>query len=355
MQRTQLRSTASLFASALVVAGLVSGAVQRTSTPTRGHLDPESLGARVQALEHKLQHVTRDGSDYVFSGTRIVVRNGAGASTTDGKGNLVVGFQAKPEGSHNLIAGELSSARSYGGVVAGRSNTVTGPRSSAYGGTGHAVGGEGACVTGGVGNRASGVRATVSGGVGNTASGLQSSVLGGHQNSATSPLAVIRGGSNGQANEGQLASVSGGLGNIARGEGMVVCGGHDCWVPLPWGAVAARSSYVPSSPWPENVLIAGGDAIVTGTNSVAVGGHDAHCSGQTNTIVGGLDAFISSSAGRSTVVGGNGNQVSGVDSGTVTGGRACRAWGEDSTVSGGAQRTVTITDSWAAGGLFEAN
>ncbi len=101
-----------------------------------------------------------------YSGVNLQIVNGEGkTATANGAGNLIIGYQeargaASPDpdntrtGSHNLVVGAKHSYRSYGGLVAGFHNTVSGPHAS---------------VSGGAGNRASGLAATVSGGAGNLA------------------------------------------------------------------------------------------------------------------------------------------------------------------------------------------
>ena len=89
------------------------------------------------------------------------MNNGAGATeSTNGYGNLVIGYNEDGSGyartgSHNLVVGPEHSWTSYGGLIAGEYNAVTGPYSS---------------VSVGYGNTASGSYSRVSGGAFNTAS-----------------------------------------------------------------------------------------------------------------------------------------------------------------------------------------
>jgi len=113
-----------------------------------------------------------------FEGINVQVVNGQGETdTTNGLGNLIVGYNELGNlngddrtGSHNLVTGIQNSFSSYGGLVAGRSNTVSGQWSS---------------VSGGFNNTASDSYSSVSGGRQNTASGNYSSVSGGLSRSAS--------------------------------------------------------------------------------------------------------------------------------------------------------------------------
>ncbi len=100
------------------------------------------------------------GPHLIFEGVNVHIRSGSG--TTDdggaltGLGNLIIGYNEEPlgfaagerAGSHNLSIGTGHRYLNFGGLVAGRRNTVSG----------------------GLNNTASGNNASVSGGSGNTAS-----------------------------------------------------------------------------------------------------------------------------------------------------------------------------------------
>jgi len=121
-----------------------------------------------------------DGTTLQFSGINVQVVSGSGATSgaVNGKGNLIVGYNESgfctgsfinpnpcntnadcpvggtctpvaKSGSHNLVIGQSNAYSSYGGLVAGRKNTVSAPNAS---------------VTGGFGNTASGTQSSVSGG-----------------------------------------------------------------------------------------------------------------------------------------------------------------------------------------------
>ena len=96
------------------------------------------LEARIEVLEAalvKLACITTQGSgdvpDIVFQGCNVHVRNGQGSTqTTNGKGNLIVGYNEEGSsskergGSHNLVIGNLHEYTRYGGLVAGVFNRI---------------------------------------------------------------------------------------------------------------------------------------------------------------------------------------------------------------------------------------
>ena len=115
------------------------------------------LESQVAALNAKLASVsvvTVDGQPTVrFSGVNVQVVDGSGDTDgpVNGRGNVIVGYNANCQadtrtGSHNLIVGDAHSYSSYGGLVAGFNNTVSGIWSS---------------VTAGRNNTASGVFSSV--------------------------------------------------------------------------------------------------------------------------------------------------------------------------------------------------
>ena len=88
-----------------------------------------------------------------------------GPTAVNGLGNVIVGYNEdlpiKPwsprrTGSHNIITGIGSEYRSFGGVIAGRENSVSGPYSSVIGGVSNSATEFASTVTGGLGNRATG-------------------------------------------------------------------------------------------------------------------------------------------------------------------------------------------------------
>ncbi|MFO0891207.1 MAG: hypothetical protein U0790_18945 [Isosphaeraceae bacterium] len=129
------------------------------------------------------------------------------SQSTSGLGNLTVGYNATRDddsdartGSHNLILGDYNNYTSYGGLVAGYFNTISGFYCSVSGGAGNTASGNWSSVSGGVDNTASGNWSSVSGGDLNTASHIYSSVSGGGGNKATGIASSVSGGFNRSAN-----------------------------------------------------------------------------------------------------------------------------------------------------------
>ena len=154
-----------------------------------------ALAARVAVLESRTQDMSRlvdpnTGQDTVrFTAVNVQIVNGTGTrdAPVNGLGNLIVGyneFRGNPNanfrtGSHNLVVGDLNNYSSFGGLLAGIFNTVSGQYGS---------------VTAGNVNTASGTASSVSGGRFNTASSDYASVSGGSDNTASSYAATVSGG-----------------------------------------------------------------------------------------------------------------------------------------------------------------
>src|SRR5262249_20594250 len=146
-----------------MVLGLLSGVLPSGTT-----VDAQQGGlpARVAALEDKLVAVTFNAAnqELMLTGANLRIVNGLGSTeTTNGLGNLIVGYN-EPRGgsddgrtgSHNVVVGKEHNFTSFGGLVVGETNEISGPFAS---------------VSGGRRNTASVLAASVSGGIGNTASG----------------------------------------------------------------------------------------------------------------------------------------------------------------------------------------
>jgi len=167
-----------------------------------------------------------------FRGVNVQIVNGTGStSTIDPKatGNLIIGYNEDDgdargtctvstsgasdsrepvcasdggtftralSGSHNLVIGTGNGYSSFGGMVVGEDNLITGKF------------------------------AVVSSGGANTASGDDSSVSGGRANTASYSASSVSGGSFNLAGGGFASSVSGGDGNTASGVGASVSGGQ---------------------------------------------------------------------------------------------------------------------------------
>ena len=163
-----------------------------------------TLQGQVSDLAPKLQYVSVSGTEMFITGANLHLLSGSGATdgAKNGLGNLIVGYNELRNdetddrtGSHNIVVGKLQSYSSYGGLVAGVHNTISGIFSS---------------VSGGQANIASGNVSSVSGGVVNTASGNFAAVSGGAQNIASANSTSVSGGEYNTASGNNSASVSGG-------------------------------------------------------------------------------------------------------------------------------------------------
>jgi hypothetical protein len=113
-----------------------------------------------------------------------------------------------------------------------------------------------------------------------------------------------------------------------------------------------------------NVCVTDDGAILSGNGNTInspYGGKNAIIGGESNTLVGPDAVIIGGEAHNannsfSVIVGGYGNTGNG-DHSVVTGGRGntCGIYASYSVVSGGYIRSVTGTDDWRAGSLFEDN
>ena len=172
------------------------------------------------------------GPNIIFSGANIHIVSGSG-TTNDltGLGNLIIGYDEDPVlvpssvalalplapddrgGSHNLVIGRWNRFRQYtfGGIVAGEVNTISG---------------EACSITGGVWNEVLGYYGSVSGGYRNRAWERASSVSGGELNIALAPYATVSGGDNNVA-RGTASSILGGMSNSTDGSFAVTLGGRN--------------------------------------------------------------------------------------------------------------------------------
>ena len=141
----------------------------------------------------------------IFSDANVYIQSGAGSTdaAVNGLGNLIVGYDEDDgdakSGSHNVVVGPNHSYSSYGGLVVGWGNEISGIYSAAI--AGHY-------------NRASGTYSAVLGGHSNVASAYKGTVVGGHVNIASGEAATVCGGDTNEAS-GDLSTVTGGIYNTA--------------------------------------------------------------------------------------------------------------------------------------------
>ncbi len=161
----------------------------------------ESLLIEINKLKGLLAGAKREGNTLVLEGMNLQIISGSGATNgnpdspantepeqtaVNGLGNIIVGYNesvsSRPKsysGSHNIVVGNDHSFSSFGGLVVGRSNTISGVFSSVSGGQNGTASGRFSSISGGVSNIASEFNSSVSGGLQNHASGAHSSVSGG--------------------------------------------------------------------------------------------------------------------------------------------------------------------------------
>ncbi|HYB24452.1 MAG TPA: hypothetical protein VED41_11685, partial [Solirubrobacteraceae bacterium] len=262
-----------------------------------------------------------------FSGVNVQIVNGSGKTeTTNGAGNLIVGYDERPgsqTGSHNLVVGSGQTYTSFGAILGGLDNTGSGPFSDVFGVENTASGSHEASVTGGRKNTAGGEYAnTVSGGEDNLASGEDAnSISGGKENSVGDVHLVdepVR-------NVGD--SVSGGVGNTAFFYGTSVSGGAS------------------------NVADDNGSSVSGGTGNQAAGVDSSVSGGSGNTVGSILLGEPSEYGDTGSISGGGGNTVN--SSGGWIGGGSKNLIPYQATaaaVSGGYENIASQTHTYVGGG-----
>ena len=108
-----------------------------------------------------------NGPHILFTGVNVHVRNGSQATNNNelpyqGLGNLIIGYNENTtptptlprSGSHNLVGGSMHSFSSYGGMVFGYQNTISGPYANVVGGSANLAQGPNSTVYGSTSQRA---------------------------------------------------------------------------------------------------------------------------------------------------------------------------------------------------------
>ncbi|HXJ37003.1 MAG TPA: hypothetical protein VMS22_23465 [Candidatus Eisenbacteria bacterium] len=294
------------------------------------------------------------------------------------------------DGSHNLIIGSNHSYSSFGGLVAGDRNTVSGTNASVTGGRLNTASAPMASVSGGVCNvagpgfpscprfsvdsgasamsisggaeniasgnvawvggggfnTASGVSASVSGGTINTASWDYASVSGGYENTASRNYASVSGGYLNRASS-DYASVSGGYGNQATGGSASVCGG---WSNMASGAYTAVSGGY------GNQATGGSASVCGGWNNTASGDYASVSGGECNQAGAGPAPCVTPLPNAGAAVSGGFSNVASGETASVSGGIANMATGRGGSVTGGYNNTANgLVASVSGGGTNAAN
>ena len=167
-----------------------------------------------------------------ISGVNVQVVNGLGSTATkNGLGNVIVGYLEAGlplgddrTGSHNIVGGTLNSYSSWGGLVAGRGNTVGAPWASVSGGAANLAGAPDSSVGGGYLNHVTGNYGWAAGGGQNVVYGEYGSACGGSLNSVGGINALVSGGVQ-NLSDGDASTISGGESNRSSGTRSSVSGG----------------------------------------------------------------------------------------------------------------------------------
>ena len=300
----------------------------------------DALEARVAAIEELLQHFSRSGDNVYVTGANLHIRNKMDATETgNGLGNLIVGYNElrgdetdDRTGSHNIVVGNQHSFASYGGLVAGHRNTISGPYASVSGGYKNAASYQYSSVSGGEINWANSHASCVGGGYNNTASGKWSFVSGGRYCIASGDYSRA-GGGYGNVASGNYSSVGGGYSTEASGEGSSVNGGQEN---------EARGKCSSVNGGQENKASGDYSSVNGGFKNAASQSHSSISGGEINW----ADSYAS------CISGGYNNTTKGRWS-FVSGGRFNRTGGDYSTVGGGYNRHSEGDYDWRAGGLYE--
>lgn len=274
-----------------------SGSVDGGGGDTASAAQLAALEARVTELETLLAHVSLDDVDGVptmaFSGVNVRVDNGTGSTDGDpnGSGNLIVGYAedvdasgvANRSGSHNLVLGIDHGWSSFGGLVTGVDNDVTGPHASAIGGARHTVSGSRSVVLGGHLTQSSGAGSVTAAGTQTVMSGSFAASVAGIRNEVPGSYGVAIAGHDNVVDAGHAATI-GGDHNVTSGIGAVAVGGASNEVS---GPVA--------------VAIAGAEHVVSGFRAAVLGGRNHGIDGGYAVAVGRRDAVVD--GGYATAVG----------------------------------------------------
>jgi predicted nucleic acid-binding Zn-ribbon protein len=225
---------------------------------------------RLSALEAKTASMSTDTIDgraaVVFDAVNLHLRSGSGstAGTVNGLGNLVIGYDearttgSDKSGSHNIVFGRLANYTSFGGLVGGSNNAVTGSYAS---------------ILTGSNNEATSTYSVVIAGSSNDSTGTSSVVVTGSNNEATSGDSVVISGSSNDSTGTDSVVVSGSS-NVAEGTTSVVVSGFDNdssgWRSIVVGGTGNRAGLDTSDNYP--VTVGGSGNAANGSNITISGG-----------------------------------------------------------------------------------
>jgi len=209
--------------------------------------------ARADIVEGLSDYLRVDGAtdSVIFEGANVYVQSGSGYtndnSTIDaelesdgsgaltGLGNLIIGYDegdaADKQSTHTLVVGPNHSRSSWGGLIAGYGNTVTGDSATVAGGYYNQAADSGAVVVGGLENMATGNQSVVVGGRNNTAHAHQSAIVSGRYNTIGDTIdntighyAALVGGYMNEIGDGDSSVLVGGEGNYTETRNDVLVG-----------------------------------------------------------------------------------------------------------------------------------
>ncbi len=132
------------------------------------------LESTINELKTTFKGVQRKGGSLVFNNMNVQITNGKGATEAiNGRGNLIVGYNESRgkdsrKGSHNIVVGRKNNYTSFGGIVSGYNNSISGKYAIVGGGHNNYASGEYSAITGGGKNSAKGKYTSISGQVGRT-------------------------------------------------------------------------------------------------------------------------------------------------------------------------------------------
>ena len=150
----------------------------------------ETAKTAIAELEDLTQYLSLSDRDLILTGANLHVRSGSGSTggAVNGLGNIIIGYNElrtatgavnDRSGSHMFVVGQRQNYSSYGGIVAGDANTVSGTFACVLAGFDSEASGHCSSVCGGGSHLASGYYATVSGGAGCEATHSASTCSGG--------------------------------------------------------------------------------------------------------------------------------------------------------------------------------
>jgi hypothetical protein len=159
----------------------------------------QTVSTQQEYIQQLQGYISITNQTVLISGANLQVVSGAGetSSLVNGTGNIIIGYNEgdnnNKSGSHNLIVGPMHSYSSFGGVVFGSMNEVSGIYSVVLGGNNNVASGLLSTVSGGMANTAIEEQSSIFGGSSNIASGWRSTVLGGQQNTASAWYSTVVG------------------------------------------------------------------------------------------------------------------------------------------------------------------